>query len=242
MQPKPDIKARSFFASWSGGKDSCLALHRAIEAGGRPAFLFTMLTEGGERSHSHGLAKEVILAQASALQIPVVFRAASWQDYETAFLDGLDELRGAGTTVGVFGDIDIDRHLEWVERVCGTAGVAAHEPLWKGSRRELLAEFLAAGFEAVVVSVKSECLPKEILGRVLDQRLIEEFEAFGVDASGENGEYHTVVAGGPIFSERVELERKEPVLRSGYWFLDLALSQPHRPPTLCPSPASGRGE
>ena len=76
----------------------------------------------------------------------------------------------------------------------------------------------------MVVSAKEERLPQDVLGRVLDWKLIEEFEAVGVDASGENGEYHTVVTGGPIFSHRLQLERKESVLRSGYWFLDLGNS------------------
>lgn len=224
MQSKSYLEGRSFFASWSGSKDSCLALYRAIRAEAKPAFLFTMLTEDGDRSHSHGLAREVILAQASALQIPVIFRIASWQDYEAAFLDGLKELNSAGATVGVFGDIDIDQHLQWVKRGCATAGVMPHEPLWQGSRRELLAEFLSADFEAVVVSVKDDRLPKDVLGRVLDWRLIEGFEAAKVDVSGENGEYHTVVTDGPIFSQRLQLERKEAVLRSSHWFLDLGLA------------------
>jgi uncharacterized protein (TIGR00290 family) len=218
------LKTGPFFASWSGGKDSCLAMHRAIRAGVKPACLFTMFTEGGQRSHSHGLLKEVILAQAAAMGLRAVSRAASWADYETAFIDGLTELRAAGSAVGVFGDIDLQHHLEWVQRVCRTAGVTAYEPLWQGVRRELLAEFMAAGFQATLVAVKGELLGPEFLGRTLDMELVGELESLGVDASGEKGEYHTVVTDGPTFSAPLKLERKGNVLRDGYWFLDVAVA------------------
>lgn len=223
-QAEETIRGQSFFSSWSAGKDSCLAFYRAIQAGGKPKLLFTMFLEGGERSHSHGLAAEVVQAQAAALGLPLLTRAASWADYETAFLDGLQEIRQTGTEVGVFGDIDGEPHLEWVLRICGLAGVTPWEPIWKSERRKLLHEFLDAGFKATVVSVKEALLKPDYLGRTLDRNLIAEFEAQGIDACGENGEYHTVVTDGPVFSAPLKLEHKERVLRSGYWFLDLAIT------------------
>jgi diphthine-ammonia ligase len=220
---QPSLKGNRFFVSWSGGKDSCLAFHRAVALGGTPAFLFTMLTEGAARSRSHGLAREVILAQAAALRVPVVFRAASWQDYESAFIDGLVEIRGRGVSLGVFGDIDLDPHLAWVRRVCAVAGAVPCEPLWKCARPGLLDEFISAGFKATIVSVKDALLSSDFLGRTLDRDLVREFTALGIDPSGEKGEYHTVVTDGPLFSAPVPLRPKEKVLRDGYWFLDLEL-------------------
>lgn len=220
-QNSPSIHGTNFFASWSGGKDSCLAMHRAIRDGGTPMRLFTMLIADGKRSHSHGLTREVLLAQSKAMNIPAIFRAASWDDYESKFLDGLAELVGDGIENGVFGDIDLQSHLEWVQRVCKTAGAFAHEPLWQGKRRQLLNEFISAGFTATVVAAKSQLLSADFLGRQLDMKLVEEFESIGVDASGEKGEYHTVVTGGPIFDYPLKLIHKEKVLRDGYWFLDV---------------------
>ncbi len=212
-----------FFCSWSGGKDSCLALYRAARAGGEVRWLLNMCTESGERSRSHGLSVDVLRAQAAAVGIPIVFRAASWDDYERVFLEALAEFKEKGAVAGVFGDIDLDPHREWVERVCASAGVEAHEPLWKGLRRELLDEFLGAGFEARLVALKDSALSSDLLGRRLDGELIAEIESAGADACGENGEYHTVVVNGPLFSRPLELVAGRRVLRDGYWFLDLEL-------------------
>lgn len=220
------LKNRPFFSSWSGGKDSCLALYRAIQAGGEPKCLLTMFTQEGERSRSHGLSKAVIRAQAESLGIPMILKATSWQEYESNFLDALREINDSGIKLGVFGDIDLIPHLRWVEQVCEKGGVTAVEPLWMAPRRELLNEFISAGFLSTIVAVKDGVLNADFLGRTLTMELVEEFEALGIDASGEKGEYHTVVTDGPIFSARVGLEAGEKVLRDGYWFLDLHLAAP----------------
>ena len=217
----PAVPAGAFFCSWSGGKDSCLALHRMLVAGHRPRRLLTMLDESGARSHSHGLRPEVRRAQAGALGLPITFRSASWEDYETRFLDALAELKRAGLSAGVFGDIDVDAHRRWVERVSAEAGTTAHEPLWKCARRALLAEFLAAGFAARIVVVKESALDESFLGRTLDAGLVAEFEARGIDPSGENGEYHTVVTDGPVFSRPLGAAERGRACHDGYAFLDL---------------------
>jgi uncharacterized protein (TIGR00290 family) len=212
----------SFFCSWSGGKDSCLAFYRVIQHGGIPKFLFTMMTENQDRSHSHGLPNPILEEQARSLGVPLIRRSASWADYEAVFLDALGEFQGQGVTTGVFGDIDLEPHRAWVERVCRTVGIRAEEPLWQEARRDLLTEFLNTGFKAVVVAIKGEVLDRKFLGRLMSFDLIQEFEAAGIDPSGEKGEYHTVVVDGPAFSFPVQIEFKEQVYRDGYWFQDLA--------------------
>ena len=225
--PTPQQPARPCFVSWSGGKDSCLALYQAMRAGAKPQLLFTMLTEGGDRSHSHGLRKDIISAQAALLGLSPLFRAATWPDYEAQFADGLRQIAQAGVTLGVFGDIDIDPHRQWVERICAGAGITPSEPLWQADRREILCEFIEAGFKATIVAVKDGVLTPAVLGRTLDMPLVSEFERAGVDPSGERGEYHTVVTAGPLFARPLHLRPLTRVLRDGYWFLDLAL-----PPSL----------
>jgi diphthine-ammonia ligase len=215
-------KGVSFVCSWSGGKDSCLALYRAMQAGGKPLFLLSMLREDGERSRSHGLLPDLLQAQASSLGIPLVTRTASWSDYEVVFIAALQELNAAGVRAGVFGDIDIDDHRLWEEKVCAAAGIGACLPLWKASRLELLDEFLDSGFEATVVVTKAERLGKDYLGRTLNRELVREFECLGIDPSGEEGEYHTVVTDGPIFSQPLGIERDERALHEGYWFLGIS--------------------
>jgi diphthine-ammonia ligase len=217
-----------FVCSWSGGKDSCLALHRAIGAGARPAFLLTILNEGGERSRSHGLALDVLRAQSAALGIPLATRTASWEAYEPTFIAALRELKEAGVEAGVFGDIDIEEHRQWEEKVCAAAGIAAHLPLWQTPRRALLDELLALGFKAMVIATKDDPMGHRYLGRTLDAELIREFERVGIDLCGEAGEYHTVVTDGPIFAHPLALRAGERAMHSGYWFLNVQVAGPAR--------------
>ena len=104
------IHNRPFFCSWSGGKDSCLALYHAIQHGGKPQCLLTMMAEDGTQSRSHRLRKAPLEEQARSLGIPIVFRSVSWENYEAVFVSALREFRESGIETGVFGDIDIDSH------------------------------------------------------------------------------------------------------------------------------------
>lgn len=219
------LDGQPFFCSFSGGKDSTLALHHALEAGGAPTALFTMLTEDGVRSRSHALPPDVLHAQAEALGIALRTANASWPDYEAVFIEALRDIREHGVTAGVFGDIDVDRNRQWVERVCAAADVEPFEPLWQRARRELLDEFLALGFKATIIAIKSDLLDKKFLGRTLDAGVVAQLEQAGIDPSGEMGEYHTVVTDGPIFSQPVGLEKRGTVEGGGYTFLEVAPAQ-----------------
>jgi diphthine-ammonia ligase len=214
------IDGRSFFCSWSGGKDSCLALYHAIRNGGKPKFLFTMMAEGGERSRSHGLPRPLLEQQSQRLGIPIVLRSATWDQYESVFLDALREFKKGGIETGVFGDIDVDANREWVQRVCGQTGVDPYHPLWKRPRRTLLNEFLDLHFTATVVVIRNDKLSSHFLGSEIDQRAISEMEEAGIDASGELGEYHTVVTNGPIFSSKIVLKIRGRKIQDEYSFLD----------------------
>lgn len=194
------------FSSWSGGKDSCLALYRAEKQGIRVPYLFTMIEEGGLRSRSHGLRNELLQAQAEAMAKTWEFRKATWGDYEAEFLGYLQHKREQGITHGVFGDIDLEPHREWVKRVCETEGIQHLLPLWQESRQDLIREFVRAGFLARIVTLDTRRVPEEYLGRLFTEDLIEDFEAMGVDACGENGEFHTVVLDGPVFRHAIEVE------------------------------------
>jgi uncharacterized protein (TIGR00290 family) len=217
-----DLRDVPVFCSWSGGKDSALALHEAVRAGAVPRLLVAMMTEGGERSRSHGLSRAVLEAQAAAVGLPIAFGTASWDGYEQEMVRVLGEgIAEHGTPVGVFGDIDIERHREWVEAVAARAGAEACLPLWRRERRVLMDGLLVAGFQAMVVAVRDGALPPELLGRTIDAALVEEVERAGADAAGENGEYHSLVLDGPIFRRPLAVEPGERILLDGVWFLDV---------------------
>mgnify|MGYP000945837932 CR=1 FL=1 len=218
-----DIRQKDFFCSWSGGKDSCLALYYALQQGGLAKKLLTVMIENGERSHSHGLSLALLKKQAELLEIPLMTVAATWESYEENFIDALQAMRAEGIKIGVYGDIDLENHRNWVLKVSQAAGLEAYHPLWQKPRREVLAEFIAAGFKAVVVAVDGRRLSKEFLGRLVDRQLLQEFEQTGIDPAGENGEYHTVVIGGPIFKAELKIELQEQLERSGYWFQNIKI-------------------
>jgi diphthine-ammonia ligase len=215
------------FCSWSGGKDSCLALHRAMQAGARPQSLVTMMIEDGHRSRSHGLRQDVVEAQAAAMQLPVVMRATSWGDYEASFIDVLGQLKGSGVSVGIFGDIDLQDHRDWVERVCRAVEMEAVLPLWLDNRLAIVLECIDLGIDCRIVSCKSELMGEEYLGQQLTRELAEALEQKGIDACGENGEFHTVVVNAPMFKYAIELEPVGVYEHGGYWALDYQVCLPN---------------
>lgn len=201
LHPPPSILHPSpFFCSWSGGKDSCLALYRAIRSDMRCEALFTMLIEDGTLSRSHGQSVEAIRAQSAAMGLPLKTAQASWADYEAVFKRTGRVFAERGIRDGVFGDIDLEPHREWVERVCGQISIRPHLPLWNSDRRVVVDEFLDAGFTAVIVAVSTARLSRDFLGRELDDATLTDLAGQGVDICGEEGEFHTFVTDGPLFA------------------------------------------
>ena len=212
--------------SWSGGKDSSLSLHRAAGSGLHCCHLLNMVDVDYSRSMSHGLDKELIAAQADAMQIPIVQKATSWGTYEREFKAALECLKLEGIQGMVFGDIDLAEHREWVERVCGEAGLAPILPLWGDAPETLLNEFIEAGFEAVVVAAKADLFDDEWLGKPVDLELVSSLITLsrqsGFHPCGEKGEYHTLVTDGPVFRKRINILQYRKVVRDGYRFLDIS--------------------
>lgn len=210
----------SVIASWSGGKDCCLAVHRAIRGGAEVKALMNMVAAESGRCCFHGLPGKLLALQAECMGFPL-FQAAvpgAMDLYEAEFkkaAGGLAQHHDA--TAMVFGDIYLDEHKDWVERVCRDIGINAVEPLWNESPESLLSEFIDAGFKAAIVTCKADLMGREFIGRILDKAIIPELQARGVCPCGENGEFHTLVVDGPLFGRRIEITKAEPVLRDGFW-------------------------
>src|SRR5215471_13882581 len=152
--------------SWSGGKDSCLALMRAW-----PDYdvrvMVTMFDEAGERSRSHGLTPDVIAAQADRLGLAVISERCSWNSYDEAFARALAMAAVRGCTHVIFGDIFGESHLAWTKRLAAAAGLVAHQPLWGESTTTLVREFLDRGGRASIVTVNDRWLEERWLGQSL---------------------------------------------------------------------------
>ena len=210
------------FCSWSGGKESSLACYRALLQGFEVSFLLNMISEDGKRSRSHGLDSRLIAAQSEAMGIPIVQRKTTWDSYEDEFKKAVSDLKKHDIAGGIFGDIDLQEHRDWVERVCKESGVEAFEPLWQNRRRDLLKEFIEAGFNAMVVATKAELMDDKWLGRRVDEKFINDLAVLkNVDLCGEAGEYHTFVTDGPIFKKRIEILRTKKYQHNNHWFLSI---------------------
>ena len=214
------------FVSWSGGKECSFAGYRAKKNGLELSYLANMATEDGMRSRTHGLSAEILRLQSQAMGIPLVQRQATWQSYEAEFKKMVGELKKDGIEGGVFGDIDLDEHREWVERVCREAGITAHQPVWGERQEDLLKDFIDVGFKAIIVATKEDMLGEEWLGRSLDMDFFNEIKELGrtrgITPCGEAGEYHTLVIDGPLFQQRMELTETRKVARDKHWFLEIS--------------------
>ncbi len=213
-----------FVTSWSGGKDSCFALMKAYEQGHSPMVLLNMMNENNMVSRSHAISKAILEKQASMIDLPIVTKPASWESYEEVFIETLKELKSNYlVTAAVFGDIDLQAHRDWEEKVCGIAGIEAILPLWKQNRKQLVHEMLNVGIETHIVSC-NETMGEKFLGRRIDKELIAELEEIEVDACGENGEYHTLVVNAPPFKNRIAINFGAASKIENYWFIETTLA------------------
>jgi uncharacterized protein (TIGR00290 family) len=201
--------------SWSGGKDSALALYE-VAADYDIVALLTTVTSGYERISMHGVRTALLEQQAAALhypleQVPIPPRCSN-DDYESRMRSALDHHRSAGVTQVICGDIfleDVRRYRE--ERLLGN-GLTGVFPLWQRDSGELAKRFIHLGFRAVLCCIDTHVLDERFAGRVYDETLLAEFPAT-VDPCGENGEFHTFVFAGPNFAEPVPYTLGEYVLR-----------------------------
>ncbi|SDX60537.1 diphthine--ammonia ligase [Paenibacillus sp. CF384] len=218
------IVGRRFIASFSGGKDSALALYKAMQVG-EAIGLIVMLEEEGKRSRSHGMPPELIRAQADAIGLPLYTASASWADYEQAFISQLVQARERGAEVLVTGDIELTDYGCWQDEVSKKAGLELGMPLWQMDHLETVETFINLGFLSVVVTVNLSLGMRETdLGRMLDHEFVQELLDRGIDPCGEGGEFHTTVLDGPIFKSPITVRRCEMVRHGDYAFLPLELS------------------
>ena len=206
--------------SWSGGKDSCAALHRTHNAFDIVSMV-TMFDEGATRSRSHGLRPEVIAAQASRLGLAQFVGRCTWDTYSAVYQRVLNDVASSGVTHVIFGDIMFEEHRQWAERVCEASGLTAVEPLWGESTDALFDEWIASGADALIVTARAQFLDETWLGRRLAVEMAPDFVRLGVDKCGERGEYHTVVTNSRLFSHPLQLQQGDIVQHAGCWALDL---------------------
>lgn len=212
---------KNTLCSWSGGKDSCFAMMQALQQNYTPKVLLNVLNEEGKISRSHGIPAAILELQAKAAGLPIQMVSSSWADYEVKFTATLSKLKDEyDLTHAVFGDIDLQAHRDWEEKVCTNAGLTALLPLWQQDREQLLMRMLNAGIKTMIVSC-NETLGASFLGRVIDDACVVDLRNAGVDVCGENGEFHTLVLDCPLFDAAINVNVYNKVLHDKYWFAEL---------------------
>ncbi len=198
--------------SFSGGKDSCFALHKLHQQNIEVVCLFTTVWKENRKTVAHEEEQQHIIAQGESLGIPVHFIETDFGTYRQDFIQTLEQLKEQYDITGAaFGDIYLEGHRKWGEEVAKEAELDALYPLWTEQQNalDLLKEFVASGFKASVIKVDTEQLPESWNGRELDASFIADIEKEDVCPMGEAGEYHTFVYDGPEFAHPVKRNQKE---------------------------------
>ncbi|RDI58130.1 Dph6-related ATP pyrophosphatase [Flavobacterium glaciei] len=209
----------NFVTSWSGGKDSCYAMMQAIQQGFSPKVLLNMMNENGKVSRSHGLPLSILNQQAQKMGLPLEGIPATWGDYEAKFIAVLKMLKTKyELEAAVFGDIDLQQHKDWEDKVCASASLKAILPLWQQNRMDLVNEMLENGIVTMIVSCNL-IMGEQYLGKILTKKLAQELSEKGIDPCGENGEFHTLVINCPLFSGAIELPEFTKITYENYCFI-----------------------
>jgi uncharacterized protein (TIGR00290 family) len=194
------------YMNWSGGKDSSLALYDCIQKGIPVSRLLTNMNGAYDRISMHGVRRSLLQAQAASIGLPLetieLAEQPTMTDYEEAVTKKLSSFKEQGIERAVFGDIFLEDLKQYREQQLARIGMRALFPLWKKDTRDLLHAFVDAGFKAIVVCTKAEVLGEGFAGRPLDLDFLRDLPP-NVDPCGENGEYHSFVYDGPIFSKPI---------------------------------------
>lgn len=212
--------------SWSGGKDSAMALYELRKGGGYEVVsLLTTIAEGYQRVSHHGVRVELLERQAAAVRVPLhklclPGERCTNEEYEALMMETMLELKNAGVLTVAFGDIFLQDLRAYRERNLAKVGMTAIFPIWRRRTPELAQTFIQLGFKAYLACVASKKLNKAFAGRPIDSTLLRDLPV-DVDPCGENGEFHSFVYDGPIFDRPVPIRVGEVVLRDSRYFADL---------------------
>jgi uncharacterized protein (TIGR00290 family) len=211
--------------SWSGGKDSAMALQvMQREVQYEVVSLLTTVTEGYERISMHGVRNELLRRQAEAIGLPVeevrIPPQCPNSVYEARMAETVSRFRERGVKHFGFGDIFLEDLRAYREQKLMQANMTALFPIWKVDTQELAERFVREGFRAIAACIDPRKLDKSFAGRELDAAFFRDLPA-DVDPCGENGEFHTFVFDGPIFRKAIPVRTGEVVERDNFVFCDL---------------------
>lgn len=211
--------------SWSGGKESALAIYELQKSEYEIVALLTTVTEDYDRVSMHGVRRSLLEQQVDSLGFPLekvfISKNASTEEYGAKMQQVLEKYVKAGVFSVVFGDVFLEDVRKYREGNLAKMGMKGIFPLWKRDPAQLARTFIDLGFKAVISCIDSNVLDKRFVGRIYDEQFLRELPS-RVDPCGENGEFHSFVYDGPIFRKRILFEIGEVVLRDNrLYFCDL---------------------
>lgn len=226
------MKKEPIVLSWSGGKDSTLALHELRTSGLYDVrALLTTVTGEYDRISIHGVRRVLLERQAESLGVPLEIAlippACPNEEYERSFGEALERCRAKGISTLAAGDLYLEDVRSYREAFATRHGMTTLFPLWERDTTALAHEFINAGFKAILTCVDTQALGAEYAGRAFDAELLRDLPP-DVDPCGENGEFHTFVSDGPGFSFPINCTRGETILRDErFMFCDLVPDDEH---------------
>jgi uncharacterized protein (TIGR00290 family) len=224
-QKEPRSPVEAVALSWSGGKDSCLALRELRRTPDiRVEALITTVTRDFDRISMHGVRRVLLERQAASLGLPLyqvqISKGATNQEYETEMGSAFAEFHDRGVASVAFGDLFLEDVRAYRQRLLARHSMVGRYPIWGRDTTALIKEFIAQGYRTAVVCVDPAQLDPSFAGRVIDERFLADLPS-NVDPCGENGEFHTFVFDGPMFEDAVKFSFGEIVCRDSFWFCDL---------------------
>ncbi len=218
-------QGKALFA-WSGGKDSAMALYQSRQDSSYDIVaLLTTVTEEYCRISMHGVREALLAEQAQSLGLPLekvmIPKDCSQDTYEQAMMRSLLNYKEKGVATVIFGDIFLEDLMKYRQEKLSILGIQGAFPIWKKDTGFLARLFIDVGFEAIVTCIDSTVLDKSFCGRLFDRKFLKDLPDT-VDPCGENGEFHTFVFNGPIFTKKICLQKGEIILRDNrFFFMDL---------------------
>lgn len=193
------------FCSWSGGKESSLALDATLQNGTEVDYLITMFPSKNSKL-GHGLPPKFYKLQANSIGIELEGKETNWDEYEDKISKIIKSIK---PEKGVFGDVYLEDHKKWVENKGKELNFEPTEPLWGKDPEKLFLKYLDRGFEGIIVKIDPKKISEEWLGKKLDKGFLQYTKEKNICPIGENGEYHTATLNGPIFEREIEIEVNE---------------------------------
>ena len=224
------------YFNWSTGKDSTLALYTILQENDYlVGALVTTVNQKFRRVSMHSVQEILLEQQAESIGLPLIKiyfpEDVSMELYGNIMKKSIQRLINDGFKFSIFGDIFLEDLKKYRERKLAEINLKGVFPLWKRDSKGLIQQFISLGFKAITVSVNAKLLDESFVGREINEAFLNDLPST-IDMCGENGEFHTFVYDGPIFSKPIQFKIGEKVLKTyksentdtwdnSFWYCDL---------------------